>query len=177
MITKYLFLRLIIQSTILISTISMASFVEDFVGEYKATCEGKGPNDLSGQWVWTLTATHIGDEGVIDPASVSIYESSPNSDHIWLVTFMKPNQPATEEAEDGVNVTTYFSTLKDQTLQGAIDSYAYARPDRPLPPIFQAHWQMSFQMGAKSGVFSLKYKGYDLTQDPDYSFSCALERE
>jgi hypothetical protein len=175
--TKYFLFGLIIQIAFQFSAISNASSINDFVDQFKATCEGEGPNKVSGHWDWTIATTHAGDEGVVDAASLSVYESSPHSDHIWLVTFMKPNQPATETVEDEVNVTNFSSELKDQTLKGSIDSYAYAFPNRPLPPVFEAHWSAILQLGAKSGVFSLKYKGYNPTQDPDYSFSCNLERE
>lgn len=155
----------------------MAAPIDDFVGQYKASCGGTGPNKLSGKWQWELKTSHTDEDGNADPDSISVNDVSLNPDGIWVVTFRAVNKGPIETVEGEVNVTKYSSTLKDYTLQGSLDSFAYASPSRPLPPVFQAHWNATLVKGREVGSFTLDYRGYNAKDDPDYNFTCDLYPE
>lgn len=151
-----------------------------FLGNFKAVCSGTGPGKTSGQWNWILSTEHADEDDTPDSQSISVYESTPNLEsHIWLVTFMNPNQEGVEKVEEQVNVTRFQSVLTSsslrQTLRGSIDSFEYSDPTRKSAT-YQAHWKASMELDAITGTFQLEYKGYDPKDDPDYSFTCQLTR-
>jgi hypothetical protein len=150
--------------------------VKGFLGQYKAICNGTGPNKLKDHWTWIIDAVHQDEDGADDPDSLSILESTLYNERIWVVTFMGPNKAPIEKVEGGVNVTTFESKVSDQQVVGTVDSYAYRDVSRPKPPVYQVHWKATLKLNSSSGVFKLDYKGYNSDDDPDYGFSCQLIR-
>jgi hypothetical protein len=177
------FISTFFVTTLLASLCGADSTIENFVGKYKAACQGTGPEGLKDQWQWTIRISHNGDDGKTHPESLYADFSTKNQDNIWIVTFTRPNEKPTPTYEDSglCNVTVYSSKLSGTLLQGNVDSAAIANaPDCKAgdltggQKVFQAHWKSEMDLSSGKETFHMVYQGYNAVEDPNYEYLCHL---
>jgi hypothetical protein len=144
--------------------------LETFAGQYKAHCQGTGPEDYKGQWDWNFEISHRDTE----PDSLAVYFTDPKFgiSH-WLFTFEKVGrgrQTKKVQTADMCNSVSTQATLKDMSLSGSEDAVGYLS----CGPIatYHAHYRDLLVIKSDGSLrYDVNYSGYG----GDYKFFCELK--